>query len=101
MLVGNRALVLLYIGSGGLFGARWCSDATTAGRVLDDRRDLRRANVQFWGGGSRENVWNQCYLRIWRGRSVSGPLCAQTPPTGKVLSEDDYESSEWAVLIKL
>jgi hypothetical protein len=32
---------------------------------------------------------------------LSGPLCAQTPPTGKVLSEDDYESSEWAVLIKL
>jgi hypothetical protein len=35
------------------------------------------------------------------GGDVSGPLCAQTPPTGKVLSEDDYESSEWAVLIKL
>jgi hypothetical protein len=33
--------------------------------------------------------------------SLSGPLCAQTPPAGKVLSEDDYESSEWAVLIKL
>jgi hypothetical protein len=33
--------------------------------------------------------------------SLSGPLCAQTPPAGKVLSEDDYESPEWAVLIKL
>jgi hypothetical protein len=32
---------------------------------------------------------------------VSGPLCAQTPPAGKVLSKDDYESPEWAVLIKL
>jgi hypothetical protein len=32
---------------------------------------------------------------------MSGPLCAQTPPTGKVLSEDNYESPEWAVLIKL
>jgi hypothetical protein len=32
---------------------------------------------------------------------LSGPLCAQTPPAGKVLSEDNYESPEWAVLIKL
>jgi hypothetical protein len=32
---------------------------------------------------------------------MSGPLCAQTPPAGKVLSEDNYESPEWAVLIKL
>jgi hypothetical protein len=32
---------------------------------------------------------------------LSGPLCTQMPPTGKVLSEDDHESPKWAVLIKL
>jgi hypothetical protein len=33
--------------------------------------------------------------------TLSGPLCAQTPPEGIVLSEDALISPEWVVLVKL